>query len=81
MMRFRLGVVHATSREGTLEEKTRHVLSEIFAGCALSKVGVRLWRGAMWPDEQRHDAVLALNHPERSAACFCPGQKLVWPKR
>jgi cyclopropane-fatty-acyl-phospholipid synthase len=68
--------VHATSREGTLEEKTRHVLSEIFAGCALDKVGVRLWSGAMWPDEQRRDAVIALNHPGALGRMFLPGTEV-----
>jgi cyclopropane-fatty-acyl-phospholipid synthase len=69
-------VVHATSREGTLEEKTRHVLSEIFAGCALDKVGVRLWSGAMWPDEQPRDAVIALNHPGALGRMFLPGTEV-----
>ena len=68
--------MHATSREGTLEEKTRRVLSEIFAGCALDKVGVRLWSGAMWPDEQRRDAVLALNHPGALSRMFLPGTEV-----
>jgi cyclopropane-fatty-acyl-phospholipid synthase len=69
-------VVHATSREGTLEEKTRHVLGEIFAGCALDKVGVRLWSGAMWPDEQRRDAVIALNHPGALSRMLLPGTEV-----
>jgi cyclopropane-fatty-acyl-phospholipid synthase len=68
--------VHATSLEGTLEEKTRHVLGEIFAGCALEKVGVRLWSGAMWPDEQRRDAVIALNHPGALTRMFLPGTEV-----
>jgi cyclopropane-fatty-acyl-phospholipid synthase len=68
--------VHATSREGTLEEKTRRVLSEIFAGCALDKVGVRLWSGAMWPDERHRDAVLALNHPGALGRMFLPGTEV-----
>jgi cyclopropane-fatty-acyl-phospholipid synthase len=68
--------VHATSREGTLEEKTRRVLSEIFAGHALDKVGVRLWSGAMWPDEQRRDAVIALNHPGALSRMFLPGTEV-----
>jgi cyclopropane-fatty-acyl-phospholipid synthase len=68
--------VHATSREGTIEEKTRHALSEIFAGCALDKVGVRLWRGAMWPDEQRRDAVIALKHPGALTRMLLPGTEV-----
>lgn len=68
--------MHATSREGTLEKKTRRVLSEIFAGCALDKVGVRLWSGAMWPDEQRRDAVIAVNHPGALGRMFLPGTEV-----
>ena len=68
--------MHATSPEGTLEEKTRHVLGEIFAGCALDKVGVRLWSGAMWPDEQRRDAVIALNHPGALGRMLLPGTEV-----
>lgn len=75
-MRFRLGPVHATSPEGTLEEKTRHVLSEIFAGRALDEVGVRLWSGATWPDEQRRDAVIALKHPGALSRMFLPGTEV-----
>src|SRR4029453_10348457 len=58
------------------EEKTRHVLNEIFAGCALDKVGVRLWSGAMWPDEQRRDAVIALNHPGALGRMLLPGTEV-----
>jgi cyclopropane-fatty-acyl-phospholipid synthase len=68
--------VHATSPEGTLEEKTRHVLSEIFADCALDKVAVRLWSGAMWPDERLRDAVLALKHPSALGRMFLPGTEV-----
>jgi cyclopropane-fatty-acyl-phospholipid synthase len=52
------------------------VLSEIFAGCALDKVGVRLWSGAMWPDEQRRDAVIALNHPGALGRMLLPGTEV-----
>jgi cyclopropane-fatty-acyl-phospholipid synthase len=68
--------VHATSPEGTLEEKTRHVLREIFADCALDKVAVRLWSGTMWPDERARDAVLALKHPGALGRMFLPGTEV-----
>lgn len=68
--------MHATFPEEALEEKTRHVLGEIFAGCALEKVGVRLWSGAMWPDERRRDAVIALNHPGALGRMFLPGTEV-----
>jgi cyclopropane-fatty-acyl-phospholipid synthase len=68
--------VHATSLEGTLEEKTRHVLSEIFAGCSLEKVGVRLWDGTSWPDEHPRKATLVLKYPGALARMFLPGTEV-----
>jgi hypothetical protein len=37
--------MHAISSKKTIEERTHCVLSQIFAGCSLEKVGVRLWDG------------------------------------
>jgi cyclopropane-fatty-acyl-phospholipid synthase len=65
--------MHAISSEKTVEEKTRHVLSEIFAGCSLEKVSVRLWDGTAWPDERPRSAVLALKHCEALGRMFLPG--------
>jgi cyclopropane-fatty-acyl-phospholipid synthase len=65
--------MHATSSEKTVEEKTRHVLSEIFAGCSLEKVSVRLWDGTAWPDERPRSAVLVLKHCEALGRMFLPG--------
>ena len=56
-----------------VEERTCRVLSEIFAGCSLEKVGVRLWDGTAWPDERPRSAVLALKHPEALGRMFLPG--------
>jgi hypothetical protein len=55
--------MHAVSSGKTVEEKTRHILREIFAGCSLQKVSVRLWDGTMWPDDRSRDATLVLKHP------------------
>jgi cyclopropane-fatty-acyl-phospholipid synthase len=68
--------MHAMSSEKTIEEKTRHVLSEIFAGCSLEKISVRLWDGTAWPDERPRSAVLALKHPEALGLMFLPGTEL-----
>ncbi len=65
--------MHAISSEKTVEEKTRHILSEIFAGCSLEKVSVRLWDGTAWPDERPRSAVLALKHCEALGRMFLPG--------
>ncbi len=68
--------MHATSSEKTIEEKTLHVLSEIFSDCALEKVGVRLWDGTAWPDERPRPAVLALKHSGALGRMFLPGTEV-----
>jgi cyclopropane-fatty-acyl-phospholipid synthase len=75
-MRFRLGLVHATSLEGTLEEKTRRILSEIFDGCPLENVGVRLWDDTAWPDDRPRSAILALKHPGALTRMLLPGTEV-----
>src|SRR5467141_1999031 len=68
--------MHAISSETSVEEKTRHVLSKIFAGCRLDNLAVRLWDGTAWPDERPRAAVLALNHPEALGQMFLPGTEV-----
>ena len=65
--------MHAISSEKTVQERTRHVLSGIFAGCSLEKVSVRLWDGTAWPDKRPRSAVLALKHYEALSRMFLPG--------
>jgi len=38
----------------------RRILSEIFAGCSLEKVDVRLWDDSEWPDNRPRSAILVL---------------------
>jgi cyclopropane-fatty-acyl-phospholipid synthase len=68
--------MHAISSEKTVEERTRRVLSEIFADCSLDKVGVRLWEGAMWPDDRARKATLTLKHPDALGKMFLPGTEV-----
>jgi cyclopropane-fatty-acyl-phospholipid synthase len=68
--------MHAISSEKTAEEKTRHILSEIFADCSLDKVSVRRWDGAMWPDDRARKATLALKHPDALGKMFLPGTEV-----
>jgi len=68
--------MHAIVAEKNVEEQTRHVLSEIFAGCLLDKVGVRLWDGTAWPDERPRAAMLALKHSEALGQMFLPGTEV-----
>jgi cyclopropane-fatty-acyl-phospholipid synthase len=62
--------------QGSAKERTCNVLSEIFAGCRLDEVGVRLWDGTAWPNERPHAAVLALKHPDALGRMFLPGTEL-----
>src|SRR6266566_5817020 len=68
--------MHAMSSENSVAEKTRRVLSEIFAGCRLDNLGVRLWDGTTWPDERPRAAVLALKHPDSLGRIFLPGTEV-----
>src|SRR5260370_5668442 len=65
--------MRASSSQNRVEERTRHVLSEIFEGCSLDKVGVRLWDGTTWPDERPRSAILALKDSEAIRRMFLPG--------
>jgi cyclopropane-fatty-acyl-phospholipid synthase len=42
---------------------TRRVLAEFLSELALTEVGVRLWDGTRWPDENPRPTTLVLNHP------------------
>jgi len=68
--------MHAISSDKAVEEKTRRVLNEIFAGCPLQKVGIRLWNGAMWPDARTREATLVLNHPGALSQMLWPGTEV-----
>jgi cyclopropane-fatty-acyl-phospholipid synthase len=68
--------MHAVSSGKTVEEKTRNILREIFAGCSLNKVGVRLWDGTMWPDDRARDATLVLKHPGALGRMLLPGTEV-----
>jgi cyclopropane-fatty-acyl-phospholipid synthase len=68
--------MHAISSDQSVEEKTRHVLSEIFAGCQLDHLGVRLWDGTTWPDDRERDAMLALKRPDSLGRMFLPGTEV-----
>ena len=53
-----------------------HVLDELFAGEARQRVGVRLWDGTRWPDEQPRPVVLVLKSPSALRSMFLPGNEL-----
>src|SRR5947207_3190939 len=65
--------MHAISCAKRVEEKTRRILSEIFAGCPVENVGVRLWDDSIWPNDRPSSATLVLKHPGALARMFLPG--------
>src|SRR5439155_16865879 len=75
-LRRAIDAMHAISSEKTLEERTRHILSEIFANCSLEKIGVRLWDSTAWPDERPRNAMLVLRHPGALGRMFLPGTEV-----
>ena len=68
--------MRAIASEKTIEQRTHHVLTEIFSSQARDKIAVRLWNGATWPDERPRAAVLALKHPEALGRMFMPGTEV-----
>jgi cyclopropane-fatty-acyl-phospholipid synthase len=68
--------MHAISSDKAVEEKTCRVLNQIFAGCPLDDVGVRLWNGRLWPDSRPRDAILVLNHPGALSQMLLPGTEV-----
>ena len=68
--------MHASSSAKTVEDKTRRILSEIFADCPLEKAGVRLWDDSVWPDDQPRSATLVMKHPGALTRMFLPGTEV-----
>jgi cyclopropane-fatty-acyl-phospholipid synthase len=68
--------MHAISSAKTVEEKTRRILSEVFVGCPLENVGVRLWDETAWPDDRPRSAILVLKHPGSLSRMFLPGTEV-----
>ena len=68
--------MQARPSEETIEERTLHILREIFGGRPLDNVSVRLWDGTTWPDERARPAVLTLKHPDALGRMFLPGTEV-----
>jgi cyclopropane-fatty-acyl-phospholipid synthase len=68
--------MQARPSEETIEERTLHILREIFGGRPLDNVSVRLWDGTTWPDERARSAVLTLKHPDALGRMFLPGTEV-----
>src|SRR6266571_1549020 len=68
--------MRASSSPANVRERTRDALNEIFNGCSLDNVGVRLWDGTSWPDDRPRGTILALKHPEALGQMFLPGTEV-----
>ncbi len=55
---------------------TLDVLQSLLPGEAATQIGVRLWDGTCWPDENPHPATLVLKHPGALRAMFLPGTEV-----
>lgn len=52
------------------KSNTLKILEELLPSDPGSQVGVRLWDGALWPDEQPRAATIVLNHPGALRSMF-----------
>ena len=55
---------------------TLDTLELLFKGDAARKVGVRLWDGTHWPDDEPRPATLVLKHPGALRAMLLPGTEV-----
>jgi hypothetical protein len=59
-----------TKSEQRAKSITLKILEDLLPKDPDSKVGVRLWDGSLWPDEQPRAATIVLNHPGALKAMF-----------
>ena len=59
-----------TKSEQRAKSITLKILEDLLPKNPESKVGVRLWDGSLWPDEQPRAATIVLNHPGALKAMF-----------
>ena len=59
-----------TKSEKQAKSITINILEDLLPKDTESKVGVRLWDGSLWPDEQPRAATIVLNHPGALKAMF-----------
>ena len=59
---------------------TLNILDELLPKDAESGVGVRMWDGSLWPDEEPRDATIVLNHPGALKTMFSSmNARLIFP--
>lgn len=57
-------------------ELTIDLLQELFHGDILQSVGVRLWDGTRWPDDDPRSTTIILKHPGALRSMFLPGTEV-----
>ena len=57
-------------------ELTRRLLHGLFREDVLQNLGVRLWDGTRWPDDNPRPTTLLLNHPGALRSMFLPGSEV-----
>jgi cyclopropane-fatty-acyl-phospholipid synthase len=65
----------ATRADETID-LTLRILNDFLTDAPESDVGVRLWNGALWPDNKPHAATIVLKHPGALRAMLMPGDEL-----
>jgi cyclopropane-fatty-acyl-phospholipid synthase len=65
-----------TDSTGRVAELNLQLLRKLFSGKSALNVGVRLWDGTRWPDDQPRPATLVLNHPGALRSMFLPGTEV-----
>ena len=61
---------------GPAARLTLRLLDELLGDDAAQRVGVRLWDGALWPDDAPRPATVVLKHPGALRQMFLPGTEL-----
>lgn len=57
-------------------EITIRLLHDLFPDDAWQEIGIRLWDGTRWPDDNPHPVTLLLNHPGALRSMFMPGSEV-----
>ncbi len=57
-------------------EITLGLLRDLFNDTVLHNVSVRLWDGALWPDDDQRSTTLVLNHPGALRSMLLPGTEV-----
>ena len=66
----------ANNTQDQATETTLRLLHDLFKENVLQDLGVRLWNGRLWPDDNSRSTTLLLNHPGALRSMFLPGTEV-----